>query len=65
MVNHEELFKALLEGVELQSVYGNGTLILENGTLVHKNKKWEWVNPKDWVIPEVNTVRGIENEKTS
>lgn len=50
----EELMRALLEGKELESIYGTGTLKLIDGKMVFMNKRWQYIDPKVWYI-KVNT----------
>ena len=52
--NHQEMFEALLAGKELASPTNNGTLKMIDGQMVFMNSKWQYVNPRDWYIKDIN-----------
>lgn len=46
----KEMIQALLDGKELVSVYGTGSLKIIDGNMTFINKRWQYINPKDWMI---------------
>lgn len=50
MKDHSELFEALLSGQELVSVHSGDILKLVDGWMVLFNRRYQYVNPKDWEI---------------